>query len=110
MFTAAFEKGPGCKSLGFSIVGGKDSPRGDIGIYVKTVFSTGQAAESGKLKEGDEIFMINSQPLQGMSHAEAITTFKRIKQGTIILHIGRRIANKKSHHASKSCSNLDKLS
>ncbi|XP_076340816.1 uncharacterized protein LOC143241115 isoform X2 [Tachypleus tridentatus] len=108
--TAHFEKGPGCKRLGFSIVGGKDSPRGDMGIYVKTIFSMGQAAENGKLKEGDEIFMVNGQPLQGMSHTEAIATFKRIKQGVIVLHIGRRTASKKSHHASKSCNNLDKLS
>ena len=45
-----FEKGPGRKSLGFTVVGGRDSPRGSIGIYVKSVFPTGQAA--GILREG----------------------------------------------------------
>jgi PDZ domain len=47
-----FQKGPGHKSLGFSIVGGRDSPKGDIGVFVKSVFPDGQAAEHHKLLEG----------------------------------------------------------
>ena len=51
-----FEKGPGKKSLGFTVVGGKDSPKGSIGIYVKSIFPNGQAL--GMLREGSTAQLI----------------------------------------------------
>lgn len=90
-----FHKGPGYKALGFSIVGGTDSPKGSIGIYVKTIFPNGQAADSGTLKEGDEILTVNGTVLHGLSHQEAIGVFKKIRMGSVLLHVGRRVVRKR---------------
>lgn len=38
---------------------------------------------------------INSKPLHGMTHAEAIAEFKSVKAGDVVLHIGRRISRRK---------------
>ncbi|XP_073844290.1 arc isoform X2 [Musca autumnalis] len=85
-----FFKGPGLKSLGFSIVGGRDSPKGNMGIFVKTVFPSGQAADDGSLQAGDEIIEINGTSVQGMSHAETIGLFKNVREGAIVLKVLRR--------------------
>jgi len=91
--TVTFQKGPGHKSLGFSIVGGKDSPKGSIGIYVKSIFPNGQALDI--LREGDEIFSVNGRSVAGLAHHEAIGIFKEIKVGSLQVTIGRREVKKK---------------
>ena len=50
---------------------------------------------------GDEIFSINSVPVQGMTHQEAIGLFKEVKKGPVVVTIGRRTST-----ASMSASNL----
>ncbi len=36
----------------YCVLGGRDSPKGNMGIFVKTIFATGQAAENNLLLEG----------------------------------------------------------
>lgn len=85
-----FYKGTGHKSLGFSIVGGSDSPKGEMGIFVKTIFTSGQAAENGSLMEGDEILSVNGESVNGMTHALAINCFKKVRQGPLEIKVCRR--------------------
>jgi len=104
-----FEKGPGKKGLGFSVVGGIDSPKGSMGIFVKTIFAVGQAIDQGTLKEGDEVLAVNGLALQGMSHSEAISVFKNIRLGKVVLHLARRDAVTRRKYKSNSCDDLDAL-
>ncbi|EZA62606.1 uncharacterized protein LOC105277005 isoform X2 [Ooceraea biroi] len=89
LLTVVLEKGAPRK-LGFSIVGGVDSNKGRMGIFVKDIMPGGQAAEEGTLRVGDEILAINGSSLDGLTHAKALQMFKTAKAGNLILHVARR--------------------
>lgn len=120
--TLIFEKGHGNKGLGFTIVGGRDSPRGALGIFVKSILPGGQAAEDGRLRAGtwngethlqtdvswriilkcalscagDELLAVNGAVCHDLMHSEAVALFKKIKSGPVALHVCRRIRTKDS--------------
>ncbi|XP_017763961.1 PREDICTED: uncharacterized protein LOC108553533 [Eufriesea mexicana] len=109
LLTITLEKGTS-KKLGFSIVGGSDSNKGSMGIFVKDIMAGGQAAEEGTLKVGDEILAINGISMDGLTHAKALQSFKAAKAGKMVLHVGRRDPTHKRYIIqSKSYDCLDKL-
>ncbi|XP_076420661.1 inaD-like protein isoform X12 [Peromyscus maniculatus bairdii] len=71
-------------ALGISIAGGKGSPLGDIPIFIAMIQANGMAARTQKLKVGDRIVSINGQPLDGLSHTDAVNLLKNAF-GRIIL-------------------------
>uniref|UniRef100_A0A8C8SS83 PATJ crumbs cell polarity complex component n=1 Tax=Pelusios castaneus TaxID=367368 RepID=A0A8C8SS83_9SAUR len=73
-------------ALGISIAGGKGSPLGDIPIFIAMIQASGVAARTQRLKVGDRIVSINGQPLDGLSHADAVNLLKNA-YGSIILQV-----------------------
>ncbi len=74
IMTVEFEKGPGRKGLGFSVVGGIDSPKGSMGIFVKTIFPVGQAIEQGNIKEGTKKTLFFNKTKMDTDHPTNIGT------------------------------------
>ncbi|XP_054835616.1 inaD-like protein [Eublepharis macularius] len=83
--TVEITRGPN-DALGISIAGGKGSPLGDIPIFIAMIQASGVAARTHKLKVGDRIVSINGQPLDGLSHADAVNLLKNA-YGSIILQV-----------------------
>lgn len=103
--TITFEKGSGKKPLGFTIVGGRDSPRGPLGIFIKSILPQGQAIDDGRLNAGDEVLAVNGHPCHELAHVEALALFKAVRSGTIELRVCRRAKSSQSTKA-KSCTDL----
>lgn len=58
--------------LGFTIVGGENTGKLDLGIFVQSVSPDGPAAADGRIQPGDRIIAINGHSLEGMPHHVAV--------------------------------------
>ncbi|XP_078283192.1 pro-interleukin-16 [Rhinoraja longicauda] len=108
-------KGQG-KGLGFSVVGGRDSVYGPMGIFVRTIYPDGAAAADGRLREGDEILEVNGVSMNELTHDEAIQIFKQVRKGVVTLVVrtclrGSSLAQRQSamylSHSWSTSSNTD---
>ncbi|XP_025077155.1 multiple PDZ domain protein-like isoform X2 [Pomacea canaliculata] len=91
--TVCVQKGAKRKGLGFTIVGGVDSGRGNMGIFVRRIFPSGAIADDGNMKEGDEILQLNGESLQGLTHKQVIAMFRSLRQGPVTLVFRSRRAS-----------------
>ena len=62
----------GANGLGFAIVGGFGSDRGDFPVIIKNVSANGPAAADGRLKRGDQLLAVNGVRLDGATHDQAV--------------------------------------
>ncbi|KAK3592866.1 hypothetical protein CHS0354_004087 [Potamilus streckersoni] len=77
---------PEKSSLGFSVVGLK-TDSGEMGIFVKDIQPNGIASRDGRLREKDQILVIDGQPLD-ISHQEAIRILQSAR-GLVELIVAR---------------------
>uniref|UniRef100_W5LPQ0 Multiple PDZ domain crumbs cell polarity complex component n=1 Tax=Astyanax mexicanus TaxID=7994 RepID=W5LPQ0_ASTMX len=72
--------------LGFSVVGLRNENQGELGIFVQEIQTGSVAHCDGKLKEGDQILVINGQPLdQNITHQQAVTLLQRASEHVQII-------------------------
>lgn len=81
--TIILEKGDNELGMGFSVVGGHNSPLGNLPIYVKNVFN---GSALNKLKRGDQIVAVDGISLENLSHHEVVAILKQTKE-TVTLSI-----------------------
>ena len=60
------------QGIGMTIVGGENTGKLDLGIFVKSVIPGGPAAADGRVRAGDRIIAINGHSLEGMPHHVAV--------------------------------------
>ncbi|GLV43023.1 big bang [Carabus blaptoides fortunei] len=75
--------------LGFSLDGGRDSPRGDKPLIIKKIFTGGAAEKCGQLSSGDELMKVNDTEVHNMTRIEVWSLMKKLPDGKVTLTIRR---------------------
>lgn len=75
------------EQLGLIIVGGLDSPNGNLPIYIKKVVPEGVASKDGRLSEGDQLLAVNDKILLECSKDYAVDVLRKAKGKTRLLVI-----------------------
>nr|CAB3263926.1 multiple PDZ domain protein [Phallusia mammillata] len=98
------------EGLGFSVVGLRSEHRGDLGIFVQDIKPGGVADRDGRLKESDQILVINDQALvPTISHQDAVKVLQQV-QGLVKLIIARGGIPHASDHVSREGSQISRSS
>lgn len=79
----------GSESLGFSLVGGVNSSKGNSPVYVKNIAANGLAGGDGRLQAGDQILKINGMSLSNMAQDDIVKVIKKTV-GSVTLTINPR--------------------
>ena len=92
-------------SLGFSVVGLESDNRGELGIFVQDIQPDTIADMDGRLKESDQILVINGKPLGlNVSHTEAIAALQAVKDVVQLVVARGPIPRQMTGHISRSSS------
>lgn len=82
-------------SLGLSIVGGRSSRLGDIGIFIKSILQDSPAEHNGQLKPWDQILVVNDRSFDGITIHEALAILKSIRNEVYLTILPSEIATAK---------------
>ncbi|ELU01632.1 hypothetical protein CAPTEDRAFT_122699, partial [Capitella teleta] len=74
------------RSLGFSVVGGRDSCQGAVPIYVKSVVPNAPAGKDGRLRSGDQLLSVQGDSLENIDHSQAVSLLRNV-QGSVTLRV-----------------------
>lgn len=71
-------KRPNGGSLGFSIVGGRNSPKGDSPVFIKSLAPRGLAEQDGRIQCGDELLAVNGITITNCTQQEVVNIIKQL--------------------------------